>query len=395
MSDDYSGGPDSVTEVTTTSWGQRLLGSLVGALIGIVLVIGSIVLLWWNEGRAVEAIRALDQGARQVVEVNPATMDSGAEGRLVHLSGMAETRAPARDSAFGIGGETLLRLRRTAEMYQWVEHKSSRSQENLGGSETTETTYSYQKEWSEKAVDSGQFHEAGGHRNPPMPVSSTTFDSSDVRVGAYRLDRQVLDALSAFTSFDPQPASLGQGYRKSGDMLYRGQDSGSPAIGDIRIRYTAVTAQTISVVAAQGGGMLAPFRAANGYTIALAEPGVVAAKTMFQEKAHEESVLTWVLRAVGFVLMLLGFWLMSSPLSVLVGVIPLLEDLVGIGAFLMALVVAVPLTLLVIAAAWIVHRPLIGIGLIVIGLALAYGLRRLHRKPVPQTTFLPAGTLRG
>ena len=237
MSDDYSGGPDSVTEVTTTSWGQRLLGSLVGALIGIVLVIGSIVLLWWNEGRAVEAIRALDQGARQVVEVNPAAVDNGAEGRLVHLSGMAETRAPARDSAFGIGGETLLRLRRTAEMYQWVEHKSSRSQKNLGGSETTETTYSYQKEWSEKAVDSGQFREAGGHRNPPMPVSSTTFDSSDVRVGAYRLDRQVLDALSAFTSFDPQPASLGQGYRKSGDMLYRGQDSGSPAIGDIRIRY--------------------------------------------------------------------------------------------------------------------------------------------------------------
>ena len=31
-------------------------------------------------------------------------------------------------------------------------------------------------------------------------------------------------------TFDPQPASLGQGYRKSGDMLYRGQDSGSPAI---------------------------------------------------------------------------------------------------------------------------------------------------------------------
>src|SRR6478672_6109405 len=114
---------DSVTEVTTTGWLQRIVQSFVGAIIGIVLVIGSIVLLWWNEGRAVEAIRALDQGARQVVEVNPATMGSGAEGRLVHLSGMAETRAPARDSAFGIGGETLLRLRRTAEMYQWVEHK--------------------------------------------------------------------------------------------------------------------------------------------------------------------------------------------------------------------------------------------------------------------------------
>src|ERR1700736_4632949 len=60
-----SGGGDSVTEVTTTSWLQRILQSFVGALIGILMVVGSVILLWWNEGRAVEAIRALDPGARQ------------------------------------------------------------------------------------------------------------------------------------------------------------------------------------------------------------------------------------------------------------------------------------------------------------------------------------------
>ena len=43
---------DSVTEVTTTGWLQRIVQSFVGAIIGILLVIGSIVLLWWNEGRA-------------------------------------------------------------------------------------------------------------------------------------------------------------------------------------------------------------------------------------------------------------------------------------------------------------------------------------------------------
>jgi len=49
----------------------------------------------------------------------------------------------------------------------------------------------------------------------------------------------------------------------------------------------------MSVVAAQAGNTLAPFSAANGYRIALAEPGVVPASAMFREKAHEESVLTW------------------------------------------------------------------------------------------------------
>jgi hypothetical protein len=394
MSDDFSS--DSVTEVTTTGWLQRIGQSIVGALIGILLVIGSIILLWWNEGRAVEAIRALDRGARQLVEAQADAVDPAKDVKLVHLSGMMETKAPARDTAFGVGADNLLRLRRTVEMFQWVEHKESHSHKNLGGSETTETTYSYRKEWTDHPLDSSHFHEPGGHGNPAMPIGSATIDSQDARLGAYRVDRAVLDAVSAFTDFDPgEPASLPAGYRKTGDMLYRGDDPAAPAIGDIRVHYRAVPAQTMSVVAAQTGGTLAPFSDSGGYKIGLAEPGVVPANVMFKEKAHEESVLTWILRVVGFVAMLIGFWLMGSPLSVLVGVIPLFEDLVGIGTFLMALMIAVPLTLIVIAAAWIAHRPLIGVGLIVAGLGLGYLLRRLHRRAPPlPTSFLPAGTLR-
>lgn len=88
------------------------------------------------------------------------------------------------------------------------------------------------------------------------------------------------------------------------------------------------------------------------------------------------------LRGVGFVLMLIGFILMASPLSVAASVIPFLGDLVGMGAFLLGVVVAVPLTLLVIAAAWIAHRPLIGGGLIVAAAGLAYLLAKLRRRSV-------------
>ena len=393
MSDDYS--TDSVTDVTTTGWLQRIGQSVVGALFGILLVVGSIILLWWNEGRAVEAIRALDRGAHMVVEAKADAVDSGNDGKLVHVSGAVATKAPARDDAFGVGGGDLLRLKRTVEMYQWTEQKSTTTHKNLGGSETKETTYSYHKEWSELPVDSSHFREAGGHHNPPIPVRSQTFDSSDTRLGPYRIDRALLDEVSAFTTFDAKPSSLPAGYRKTGDALYRGDDEASPAIGDIRIHYQAVPAQSMSFVAAQNGlGMLAPYRGADGYKIALAEAGSVAAAAMFKDKAHEESVLTWILRAVGFVLMLIGFLLMAAPLSVLLGVIPIFETLVGAGAFLLALIVSVPLTLLVIAAAWIAHRPLVGVGLIVAALALAYALRRLHRPPPAPTHFLPEGMLR-
>jgi Transmembrane protein 43 len=155
MSEEYSN--DSVTEVTTTGWLQRIVQSFVGAVVAVLLVIGSIVLLWWNEGRAVEAIRALDQGARQLVEANATAVDPANNNMLVHLSGAMTTPAPARDTAFGVGGDDLLRLRRNVEMFQWTEQKSTRSQKNLGGSETTETTYSYHKEWSDHPGRFGSF----------------------------------------------------------------------------------------------------------------------------------------------------------------------------------------------------------------------------------------------
>lgn len=390
MSDDFSS--DSVTEVTTTGWLQRIGQSILGALIGIILVLGSIILLWWNEGRAVEAIRALDRGAKQVVETQANAVDPAKDGKLVHLSGMMEPKSPARDTAFGVGADNLLRLKRTVEMYQWVEHKESHSHKNLGGSETTETTYSYHKEWSDQPHESSRFHEPGGHANPQMPMRSATLDAPDVRLGAYKVDRAVLDAVSAFTAFDlGQPANLPAGYRKDGDTLYRGDDPAAPAIGDIKVHYTAVPAQTMSIVAAQANGTLAPFSDSTGYKIDLAEPGVVPANVMFKEKAHEESVLTWILRAVGFVLMLIGFCLMASPLGVVLGVIPLFESIAEAGAFLMALIVSVPLTLIVIAAAWVAHRPLIGVGLAAVGIVLAFLLRKLHRPRPPPTHFLPEG----
>ena len=64
--------------------------------------------------------------------------------------------------------------------------------------------------------------------------------------------------------------------------------------------------------------------------------------------------------------------------------------------FMLALLIALPLTLIVIAAAWITHRPLIGGTLIVAAIALGYLLHRLHRarQPQPPTHFLPTGTLR-
>src|SRR5271163_612750 len=118
---------DQFTQVTTQGWGSRLGGSLMAALFGLVLVPAGVVLLYWNEGRAVDAIRALGRGAATIVEVDATPVDPAANGKLVHVSAMMQPTTPARDPVFGVTGDGLLRLSRTVEMYQWKEDSSSQS----------------------------------------------------------------------------------------------------------------------------------------------------------------------------------------------------------------------------------------------------------------------------
>ncbi|WP_158932341.1 TMEM43 family protein [Acidisphaera sp. S103] len=355
---------DQFTEVTTEGWLQRLGGSLIAALIGFILVPASIVLLYWNEGRAVSAIRALDRGASAIVEISPEPVDPQANGKLVHVSGMMQPGTSARDPLFGVTGDGVLRLSRSVEMYQWQQESHSESQQSVGGSKTTVTTYTYKHVWSDQPIVSANFKVRGGHENPPMDPRSATFDGTGVKLGAYRVDPSLLNKVAAFTPLHAQ-APPPSGYQGSGDGYYRGPDPNQPAIGDLRVSFAAVPAQTISVVAANAGGVLTGYRDSNGYTIALAEPGAVTASGLFHDELKSAGRLTWILRGVGFVAMLIGFICMTRPLTMLFAVLPFLESLVGAGAFLVAITLAVPITLLTISVAWIAHRPLIGGGLLV------------------------------
>ena len=60
--------------------------------------------------------------------------------------------------------------------------------------------------------------------------------------------------------------------------------------------------------------------------------------------------------------------------------IPLLGDLLRIGTALFAFAVAAPLSLLIIAIAWVFYRPLLGICLIVVAVGILGGLVMMFRK---------------
>ena len=371
---------NSLTETTTTGWLSRMGSSLVGVLIGIVLLPCAIFLLSWNEGRAVTAATGLKRGLSTIIEVSADTVNQQNNSKLVYLKGIVNGVTPAIDPWNKLSATGLVRLQRRVEMYQWLERESETTSNNIGGSQTTQRTYTYSLGWAETAVNSAQFKVPAGHQNPAMPLKSQTFDANPVKIGAFTLDKSLVQDLTNFEAVE----SLTQapaGYRVQGNMLYKGANSDQPALGDVRVTYRAVTAQTYSVAAQQNNSTLTTYQdEKNDYKIALIEPGVVSAQKLFADQASTEKMITWVCRLGGFLLLLIGFNLIMGPLAMLVAFLPFLQGLVGAGTFLVALGLSIPITLVTIAVAWLASRPLLGGSLLLAAAAAVWAIRSVAIK---------------
>ena len=375
--------PDIYTETASRGFFSRLFGSVFGILLGPVFIIVAVGLLWWNEGRAVQAVIGLNSASSSTVEladINPAPAN---EGKLVHVVGPATAKSSVADSDLAVNFPDQVAVARKAEMYQWQEKSQSSTTNNLGGSQTTTTTYTYSQVWSENPIDSSNFHHPEGHANPGMPLRSTLYAASDAKLGGFTLDSATLKKLDLSQSVTPDAPG---GWTKSGDQLFKG-DAASPKVGDLRVSYLALpTGATISVLAEQSSGGFAPFTTPNGYTIDLATMGNQPTAVMIANQRRSESILTWILRGVGTLAMVIGFAMFLGPISTIASVVPFLGSIVRGAAFFVARVIGVPLSLVVIALAWIGYRPLIGGGILVVAALLFVGLWRMHasRNPAPK-----------
>ena len=136
----------------------------------------------------------------------------------------------------GLRANDKIRLRRTVEMYQWKEDKTSTSSNNVGGGDTTRTTYTYAKAWSETPVNSSAFKHPEKHENGEMDLRTQVFTNSDVALGDRQLGAPLLDQMSDFVSAAP-PQTPPSGYQTVGRRLYKGDDADKPAVGDVRVTF--------------------------------------------------------------------------------------------------------------------------------------------------------------
>lgn len=364
----------SVVEVTREGLGSRTGKSFGGVLFGFLLIALSTFLLFWNEGRAVKRYEDLKEGAGAVVSAPSDQVDAAFEGKLVHTSGEAVTDAVLIDPIFGVS-ETAIHLSRSVEMYQWVEEVETEKKTNTGGSVDTKKTYTYTKEWRSNPIDSSIF-KSTGHDNPgEIPYRSESWTAGEVKLGAFQLPDSLIARIGGATQMDVSSLEKAEPSVRDnavidGDTIYFGTSPASPQVGDIRVQFQAVHPGPISIVAQQQGDSFIPYRTRNGSNLALLERGLLPAEEMFAKAEARNKIMTWAIRGGGFVLLMVGFNMILGPIAVMASILPILGRLAEAGTGLISFLLAGVVWTVVVGIAWIFYRPILGISILIVTVAL-------------------------
>ncbi len=213
-------------------------------------------------------------------------------------------------------------------------------------------------------------------------------------MGAFRLSPGLVNSITRseplpIESLAGLPSDLRWKARLANGGIYIGRSPASPEVGDMRVSFEVVRPATVSVVARQTGNRLEPYRTSNGGSVQLLSYGSVPAEQMFTAAKQANRFTTWLFRLLGFLLMSFGLKRIFRPLSVLADVVPAIGRVMEASTGFVAYLLAGFLSLIIIAVAWLYHRPVLAVTLLLLagavlvfsGMAIARVLKR--RKPAP------------
>ena len=403
-------------KVTTTSYGQRVKKGFGGVGTGFLLFIAATILLFWNEGRTAKTASMLKRAEKQCVELGDVNkINSELNGQLIHATGPTATDDILTDDIFGISINAI-RLSRDVEYYQWTERTETETRDKIGGGQETTTTYYYEKKWVSSPVNSGNFEYSTSESGEPMN-NTTLFDFDDdskvaenVTFGAYTLPegliRQIGGAKSLAPELDPSVvANLNAQARKtrkgaadanyvqiSGNTLYLGANPNAPEIGDMRVTFDYIIPHEVSILAKLNGSTFEKHTdAKNGKTLLTLTDGTVSMEEMFATEKANNKALAWILRILGFFLLFIGFKNIFDIVTTLLKVLPFLANVASLGTGLVAGVLAFAWGFLIIAIAWLWYRPLIGIVMLALVVALIWFLgKKSKEKAAAKAAEAPA-----
>ena len=335
---------------------KNAFASVIGGLICIVI---GIVLLWWNEGNDVKNIKTIEEARESLVNIKSDEVDSANEGKLVSTNGKLNVVDESlKDDYFNIIVSNTGKLVRIVEMYQWVEDCDT---------EDDRIVCTYDKKWLNTIERSDSFEESG-HDNPSdMPYDDEAYYANRVELGAFKLSATQIQMLSTEATVTPNASAfLPNGYRIVDKYITSATSMSSPKVGDVRVSFKYNTDTDITVLAMQKGDSFADYKSEQGKILNELKSGLLTGEEMIDVVETENNIFKWVLRILGVALVTGGFTALLTPILMVVSIIPLIGD--GIAWILRAIagLIGFAVSMLIMALAWIILRPLLGIGLLAV-----------------------------
>lgn len=373
----------SYTVTSTTGYGSRIGNSLKWIVGWFILLIGWIILLWWNENNFVEQKAALEETESQTVETSADKIDATLNNGVVYINWETSStdETVLRDETFWVESNDL-KLIRKVEMYQWEEEEHTETEDNLGWSQTTTTTYTYNKVWKDYPIDSSKFQKSSEYVNPQWKYEEETYAKDPILLWAYTLTTAYVNMLN-----DEKALSLSwqnivaiSWMQQLDNLLYFWNDMSNPEIGDMKISFYTVKTWKASAVGQQVNETLRPYMTSNHRSISLLEQGDVPVYELFAHAYDANSLMTWILRWVGFLLLWIAFSMIFSIIDTLADVVPFIWNIVGAATGLVTFCLALIVWIVTVAIAWLAVRPIYGIFALVVIIAIICWMVYMKKK---------------
>ena len=358
---------NNFTEITTTTYGQNVKNSFAGIVFGIILFFASFILLWWNEGNSVRLIQKEDFINKNAIVINSSTINRNNDMKLIATNGRVYSDENLSDSLVTV--DKALNLARTVEMYQWVEKKQTKEQRASDGGITKTITYSYEKKW-DKTEHNSDGYKKSGYSNPKFTFKSKDLTANEAKMGEFKLNRNQILRIGGYRNIENLEPM--ENFKIIDNYYYKGNDYSFPEVGDIRISYKYVpSGANVSIIGQQNWDnsiIEMPTRSGSLY---IQYDGILSLDEMLNKFKQTNILLTFGLRFVGFLAMYIGLQLLVNPIIAIARFIPFLSEIVEfISSFILSSIAAI-LSLLTIAIAWLMYRPILAISLIaLIGLII-------------------------
>lgn len=366
---------NTFTETTTQSYGSRIMGSIKGVILWLLLFFWSFVLLYINEWSV-----DVSKIAEQSIETNDQIIDSQLEWQLISVTGKLHTLESIWDD-FILKPWNYIALKRTVEMYSWKENTSTTTKENIGGTSTATKTYTYDMWWNENPEASENFKYKQDHINPIKEYQSLNYSVKGAGVWKYGVTLDSVE-LPWFTKLplDKEKIDITKTLwiiLANQEYLYKwAKGINNPEIGDMRIRYM-VLKNDIDVTIlwkSQNWNIVEYFEDDNN---SLFRIFLGTRQDAIDTLRAEYKMKIWIFRLLGFVLMWVWLTLLFWPINTFLAIIPAVGWVSRFIIGVVTCIVALILSVVTIIISMIIHSVIaLIITVVIVLLALIYYIRK-------------------